>query len=65
MAVKPNTKTATAKRWGTKADYCGAWGIDLTTLDRLIRGGYVEAVRLGPRMIRVNLDSGTTPIEVI
>lgn len=55
--------TITAESWGTVAEAAAAWKVEHKTVRRWITQQRCEAVRVGPRMIRVRLDSlQTSPL---
>lgn len=50
-------ETTTARRWGTLADLADELRCSVRTGRRMIARGDIYAERVGPRMIRVDLDS--------
>lgn len=52
--------------WGTIADAAVMRDVSTRTIRRYIDAGLIEAVRFGPRLIRVNLqslDNANSPVE--
>ncbi|MET0888163.1 MAG: helix-turn-helix domain-containing protein [Mycetocola sp.] len=55
---------ATASRLGTIQDAAAYWSISTKTVRRYIAQGLIKAERIGPRLIRVDLDSlETRPLQ--
>lgn len=53
----PNSPTTPAARWTTIAAAAEKFDLSADSVRRMIRRGEVTAVRIGPRCIRVDLNS--------
>jgi DNA binding domain, excisionase family len=46
-----------SSKWGTLKDAADVYSVSEKTIRRMIERGEIEAIRFGPRVIRVNLES--------
>lgn len=49
--------TVARTTWASLQEAAAYWGLSVKTIRRYIAAGQIEARRVGPRAIRVNLDS--------
>ncbi|GAA1694852.1 hypothetical protein GCM10009792_13590 [Microcella alkalica] len=53
----PEHQSIARASWGSLQDAAEHWDLSVKTIRRYIAAGQIEARRVGPRAIRVNLDS--------
>ena len=56
-ALKPRTETETGPRFFTRYEVAAMFKVNPATVDNWIKSGQLQAVKTGPRAVRIPVDS--------